>query len=39
MLVMEMGEEEDQLFEVLKLADRPDLNQDEQDQLAALLRK
>lgn len=31
--------EEDQLFEVLKLADGPDLNQDEQDQLAALLRK
>lgn len=31
--------EEDQVFEVLKLADRPDLTQGEQDQLVALLRK
>ena len=31
--------EEDQVFVVLKLADRLDLTQDEQGQLAALLRK
>lgn len=34
-----MGEEPDQAFQVLKLAERPDLTQDEQRQLAALLHK
>lgn len=31
--------EEDQVFKVLKLADRPDLTQEEQSQLSALLQK